>query len=120
MDSLSPEVYTALSATGYNVSYAYPQEGVSLPCVSYYEASNRESSQAGGNEFLTEVEYVIDIWGFTPEANATMANAIDVKMAGLGLKRTFSHDLYEAEVRVHHKSMRYRALIHIAQQKVYQ
>ena len=120
MDSLSPEVYAALVATGYNISYAYPQEGVSLPCVSYYEASNREHAQAGGSEYITECEYVIDIWSSNPETNATMAAAIDVKMAALGLKRTFSHDLYEADTRIHHKSMRYRGLIHIAEQKIYQ
>lgn len=120
MDSLSPEVYTALSATGYTIHYAYPQGAVTFPCVSFYEASNKEYSQAGGAEFLTECEYAIDIWGYTPETNATMGNAIDVKMAGLGLKRVFSHDLPEAETRIHHKTMRYRGIIHIAQQKIYQ
>jgi len=120
MDSLSSEVFTALSATGYNISYAYPQEGVSLPCVSFYEASNREYAQASGNEYLTEVEYSIDVWGYTPETNATMGSAIDVKMAALGLKRTFSHDLYEADTRIHHKAMRYRGIIHISEQKIYQ
>jgi hypothetical protein len=120
MDSLSPEVYAALNSTGYNISYAYPQEGVSLPCVSYYEASNREYSQAGGSEFLTECEYVIDIWSTNPETNATMGETIDVKMAALGLSRQFSHDLYEAESRIHHKSMRYRGVINIAEQKIYQ
>ena len=120
MDSLSPEVYTALSATGYTVSYAYPQDNVSLPCVSFYEASNREHGQADGNEYVTECEYVIDIWSASPETNATMALLIDTKMAALRLKRTFSHDLYEAETRIHHKTMRYRGLIHIAEQKIYQ
>ena len=120
MDSLSPEVYAALVSTGYTVSYAYPQDGVSLPCVSFYEASNREHAQAGGSEFLTEVEYTIDIWSSNPETNATMALAIDVKMAALGMKRTFSYDLYEADTRIHHKTMRYRAIIHIARQEVYQ
>jgi hypothetical protein len=120
MDSLSPEVYAALTATGYNVSYSYPQEGVSLPCVSFYEAANREHGQAGGAEYVTECEYVIDIWSSNPETNATMALAIDTKMAALRLKRTFSHDLYEAETRIHHKTMRYRALIHISQQLIYQ
>jgi hypothetical protein len=48
----------------------------------------------------------------TPEATATMGAAVDVKMATLRLKRTFSYDLYEADTRVHHKNMRYRALVH--------
>lgn len=120
MDSIQSEVYTALSGTGYTVSYAYPQEPVSFPCVSFYEALNREYGQAGGNEYITEVEYTIDIWATTPEATATMALAIDTALAALRLKRTFSHDLYEADTRTHHKNMRYRALIHISQQRIYQ
>lgn len=111
MDSLSPEVYAALISTGYNISYAYPQEGVSLPCVSYYEANNREFAQADGNEYLTEVEYIIDIWASTPETTGAMALVIDAALATLRLKRTFSHDLYETDSKIHHKNMRYRAII---------
>lgn len=120
MDSLQPEVYAALSGTGYDVYYFHPQENYSLPCVSFYESLNREYGQAGGNEYITEVEYTIDIWGSTPEATATMALSIDTALAALRLKRTFSYDLYEPEPRVHHKNMRYRALIHIDQQRIYQ
>ena len=120
MDSLQPEVYTALSSTGYTVLDLYPQGTANVPCVTWRESNNREYGQADGNEFITEVEYTIDVWEMTPETTATMAAAIDVKMAALGLKRTFSHDLYEADTRIHHKSMRYRGLIHIAQQKIYQ
>jgi hypothetical protein len=111
MDSIQSEVYTALQGTGYSVSYAYPQEGVSLPCVSFYEANNREFAQADGNEYLTEVEYTIDIWASTPETTGAMALVIDDSLAALRLKRTFSHDLYETDSKIHHKNMRYRAII---------
>lgn len=120
MDTLQTEVYTALQGTGYTVSYFYPQTGFALPTVSFYESSNREAGQADGAEYVTEVEYVVDIWASTPETTMTMALAIDTKLAALRLKRTFSHDLYETDTRIHHKSMRYRALIHIDQQKIYQ
>jgi hypothetical protein len=111
MESLQSEVYTALSSTGYAVSYFHPQEPASFPCMSFYETQNREYAQADGNEYLTEVEYTIDCWATTPEATATMGNAVDTALATLRLKRTFSYDLYEADTRVHHKNMRYRALI---------
>ena len=120
MDSLQAEVYTALSGTGYKVLYMYPQGEMKVPCVTWYESNNREYGQAGGKEFVTEVEYTIDIWAMTPEATATMASAVDTALAALRLKRTFSYDLYEQDTRVHHKNMRYRGLIHIAQQKIYQ
>lgn len=120
MDSLQAEVYTALSGTGYTVLYMYPQGETSVPCVTWYESNNREYGQADGVEFVTEVEYTIDIWATTPEATATMALAVDTALAALRLKRTFSYDLYESDTRVHHKNMRYRALIRLDEQKIYQ
>ena len=111
MESLQAEVLTALSSTGYTVLYIYPQGEANIPCITWYESNNREWAQADGNEYLTEVEYTVDCWAMTPEATATMGAAVDVKMATLRLKRTFSYDLYEADTRVHHKNMRYRALI---------
>ena len=120
MDSLSPEVYAALVSTGYQTYNAHPQSDASIPCISYREGENRDYRRAGGAEYITLVEYPIDAWAYTPEDTATMALAIDTKMAGLGLRRTFSHDLYETDTRIHHKTMRYRGLIHIAQQKIYQ
>ena len=120
MDSLQPEVYTALSGTGYTVLYMYPQGEMNVPCVTWYESNNREHGQADGVEFVTEVEYTIDIWATTPEATATMASAVDTALAALRLKRTFSYPLYESDTRVHHRNMRYRALIRLDEQKIYQ
>jgi hypothetical protein len=120
MDTLQAEVYAALSGTGYNVSYFYPQDGFTLPHITWYESNNREHAQAGGNEFTTEVEYTVDCWAATPEATATMALAVDTALAVLRCKRTFSYDLYENDTRIHHKNMRYRALIRIDEQRIYQ
>jgi hypothetical protein len=120
MDSLQPEVYTALLGTGYTVLYVYPQGTANVPCVTLRESNNREYGQVGGNEFVTEVEYTIDIWATTPEATATMALTVDTALAALRLKRTFSQDLYEQDTRVHRKNMRYRALIRLDEQRIYQ
>lgn len=111
MDSLQPEVFAALTLTGYAVAYFYPTEGMALPCISFYEANNHEYRQAGGNEYQTEVEYVVDIWAATPEATFTMAAAVDTRLAALRLKRQFAGDLFEPDTGIHHKSMRYRATI---------
>jgi hypothetical protein len=120
MDSLQPEVYAALVGTGYAVSYSYPQDGFTIPRITWYESDNREHSQAGGVEFLTEVEYTVDIWAATPEETAAMALMVDTALAVLRLKRTFSHDLYENDTRIHHKNMRYHALIRLDEQRIYQ
>ena len=120
MDSLQAEVYAALSNTGYPVSYFYPQDGFVLPQITFYESDNREFGQADGNEYITEVEYTVDLWALSPEITSAMALLVDTAMSVLRLKRTFSYDLYEQDTRVHHKNMRYRGLIHIAEQKIYQ
>ena len=120
MDTLQAEVFTALTATGVHVDYFFPQDARIIPSISFYESLNREQGQAGGVEYVTEVEYTIDLWALSPEANAALALTVDTNLAALRLKRTFSYDLYEQATRVHHKNMRYRGLIHIAQQKIYQ
>lgn len=120
MDTLQAEVNTALVATGYTISYHYPQGGIVTPMVTYYESANDVNTRADGAEALTNVAYVVDIWADTPEATATMALAIDTRLSALGLSRVFSIDLYEQDTSIHHKSMRYRGVIHIAEQKVYQ
>lgn len=111
MTSLQVEVYTALTGTDYPVAYHFPQDAA-LPRITFFENLNREWAQTDGWEAITEVEYTIDLWALTPEKTAEMALAVDEALAALGLKRTFSYDLHEQDTRVHHKHMRYRALIY--------
>lgn len=111
MQTLQPEVYAALQSTGHSISYHYPASGASLPCISFYEINNREASQADGLEYLTEVEYMVDCWAITPEETATMGAEVDAQMSALRLKRVFAYDLFEPDTGIHHKTMRYRALI---------
>lgn len=120
MDTLQAEVYAALTGTGYPIAYHFPQNSAVIPRITFYESNNREHGQADGREFVTEVEYTIDLWAMTPEQTAEMALAVDAALAALRLKRTFSFDLYETDTRVHHKNMRYRALIRIDEQRIYQ
>ena len=117
MTSLQTEVYTALTGTGYPVAYHFPQNAV-IPRITFFENLNREWGQADGEEAVTEVEYTIDLWAMEPEETAEMAEAVDSALSILRLKRTFSYDLYEQDTRVHHKNMRYRALVY--QDKIYQ
>ena len=121
MDSLQPEVYTALSRHGLHRALFVPSgRGKCAMRDVVWESNNREYGQADGDEFITEVEYTIDVWAMTPEATATMAVAVDTALSALRLKRTFSHDLYETDTRVHRKNMRYRALIRLDEQRIYQ
>lgn len=120
MQTAIPEVYTALQSICSNVDYFFPQETRAIPSISYQEAENREVSRTVDGEVLSELVYAIDLWNDTPESNITLSELVDGVMVGLGFKRTFAADLYESDTRVHHKSMRYRGVLHIGQQKIYQ
>lgn len=120
MDTLIPEVYAGLQATGKNVEYFYPSKKRGVPVITYFESNNRVFTRADGAEYATEVEYTVDIWDTTSESTSAIALLVDTQMSALGLTRTFSFDLVEGETGMHHKNMRYRGLIHIGQQRIYQ
>lgn len=110
MIDLKEYVYQTLSALDIPVHYFYPPENADLPCVSWREAENRVAAQADTNEHLTELAYVIDVWGLSAFVNGQKAAQIDTLMAGAGFRRTFAYDLYEPGTKIHHKTMRYRVI----------
>ncbi|MGI6691161.1 MAG: hypothetical protein GX916_10095 [Clostridiales bacterium] len=112
MIDLKAYVYESLTNAlgGTPVHYFYPPINGELPCVSWYEAENRQHSQADTTEYLTEVAYVIDIWSKSAMRNGEIAQTIDQAMSAAGFRRAFAYDLYEPETTIHHKTMRYRAL----------
>ena len=92
------------------VHYFYPPVGAALPCVSYYEAENQFHTQTDGDEYLTSLAYVVDIWSKSAMSNGDTADTIDTAMSAAGFQRAFSHDLFEPDTGIHHKTMRYKAL----------
>lgn len=104
-------VYDTLNtALDMPVHYFYPPIGAALPCVSYYEAENQFHEQADGEEYLTSLAYTVDIWSKSAMSNGDTADTIDTAMNAAGFRRSFSHDLFEPETGIHHKTMRYKAL----------
>lgn len=111
MVDLKPYVHETLTnALAVPVHYFYPPIDGELPCVSWYEAENRHHSQADTLEYLTEVAFVVDVWSRSAVKNSELAQTIDNAMSAAGFRRAFSHDLFEPETKIHHKTMRYRAL----------
>lgn len=112
MIDLKPYVFQTLTnALGaIPVHYFYPPIDGALPCVSWYEAENRHEAQADTIEYLTELAFVIDIWSKSAMTNGETAQTIDQAMSAAGFRRAFAHDLYEPETKIHHKTMRYRAI----------
>lgn len=112
MISLKQYVYETLSQAldPVEVFYFYPSHKAALPNVSYYEAENRTQGQADTIEYLTELAYVVDVWGRDPDQNTQIALTIDQAMSAAGFRRAFAYDLFEPDTGIYHTTMRYRAL----------
>lgn len=116
MKNLKPTVVSALKSDptltsllgGPRIYYQYPADVSEFPRITYYEADNKDYPFADELENATEIIMVVDIWnkGSTSE----IADSVDRVMNSLGFYREFAGDLYEAETRVHHKTMRFRRL----------
>lgn len=111
MNTLQARVKQLLEQTGLPVSYSYPAAWSRFPCLSWYESGNRVYAQADAREHLTELTYVVDAWADAPEALAVAGLAVDECLAEAGFRRTFAQDLYENRTRLHHRTMRYRAVV---------
>ena len=108
MIDLRPGVCHALEEiNGEDVYYNYPSNWGALPVVSYYEVNNSDFAQADGKEYLSDIAFQVDIWSKDPDMNVEKSLLIDSRLALMGLRREFSHDLFESGSGLHHRTMRY-------------
>ena len=111
MTTLQARVKALLEDTGLPVRYGYPAAWGTFPCVSWSEAGNRVLARAEGREYLTELTYAVDVWAETPEQLARAGAEIDARLAEAGLRRTSCLDLFEERPLLHHRALRYRAVL---------
>ena len=111
MNSLRKTVKRLLAGICSNVFYFYPASWVRLPCVAWRESGNRELARADGREILTECTYTVDIWSDSPQTNADLADEIMTRMSVSRLTRTYSADVFETSTRLHHRVLRFRAVV---------
>lgn len=104
---IKERVYQALSGiTEATVSYYYPEDfNLVLPAITYYELDNSALSYADDRECLSDVDIQIDI--YSRDSTTALACEVDKAMAGLDFIRAYSGDLYDAENKLQHKTMRY-------------
>lgn len=119
MRSLRDAVKELLAGVCSQVFYFYPASWIRLPCVAWRESGNRELARAGGREYLTECTYTVDIWSDSPQANAEIADEIVMRMTSARLMRTYSADVFETGTRLHHRVLRFRAVVD-ADGRIYQ
>lgn len=119
MKSLRETVKALIEGVCGQVFYFYPASWVRLPCVAWRESGNRELARADGREHLTECTYTVDIWSDSPETNAGVADEIVTRMASARLRREYSADVFETSTRMHHRVLRFRAVVD-ADGRIYQ
>lgn len=116
MVNLKPQILKLLKTIeeAKQVSFFYPEEWSDdkLPAISYYEAQNSTDIKTmDGVEHTSNIVFIFDIWAKNPGKNSTIAVELNKKLQEIGFTREMSIDLYETATKLHHKSMRYRAIV---------
>ena len=67
MISLNKDVFAKLSEIkelGFvkSVNYSYPETFSNLPCITFYEINNSIIEFSDDDEYLSEINYVVDVW----------------------------------------------------------
>ncbi|MDB5053148.1 MAG: conserved phage protein [Bacilli bacterium] len=124
MIDLKPTILTALEANAtlttilgldkFNIIPIYQtvaKDPEKYPRVTFFELSNIDPKYADDVAITSEIGYQIDVWslGSTFEAAAQ----IDLTMKSLNFKRISSQDLYESDMKIFHKAMRYETIIEL-------
>lgn len=77
-----------------------------FPRITYHELSNIPALRGDGREIASEITFAVDIW--VKKASTTaLAAAADNALSAAGFVREFAGDIYEEDLEVNHKSMRY-------------
>lgn len=112
MLNVKPDVLSALKTIEElkDVFISFPDDFTKLPCASYYEALNSIAEDADDDEYLSEIIFVIDIWGETSSITSALAIKVDAAMKTISFRREFSADIDDSQSSIRHKSMRYRLI----------
>ena len=81
-----------------------------FPCAVIYESGNAVQARCDGRAHLHALEYTVEIWAFSLGETHALSVRADEALASLGLSRSACTDLYDEDLRVHRRVMRYRAL----------
>jgi len=107
-----PLVWSTLETVeGFKKVFAsFPTSFTQLPCISFYEVFNGIASAADDDEYLSEIVFMVDLWGNPVDELDELAIEVDAAMKGIGFIREFSADVNDADSDVIHKTMRFKLL----------
>ena len=110
MINKSRDIQAALSAIPEvkKVSLAYPDSFADLPRVSFFEANNSPAEFSDDCEYLSELNFQIDVWAEKWDDVYDIAIDVDDAMSGIGFTREFSADVPDDQSNIKHKTMRYQ------------
>ena len=93
-----------------DVFWWYPSSSsfAALPVISYYEAVNIPAQMGDNREYLSEQQFVVDVWGKTSDEADGIAAGVDAALAGIGCVREFCADVRDDNAAARHKSMRFQ------------
>lgn len=91
-----------------SVSYSYPETFTNLPCITFYEANNSITEFTEDDEYLSEINYVIDIWDSLYENINNIAIKVNEKLKEIGFIREVSYDVPSENIK--HKFTRFKII----------
>lgn len=110
MPDLTPQLRALLQAIIPCAQGQYPVQEAAFPCAVIYESGNAVQARCDGRAHLHALEYTVEIWAFSLGETHALSVRADEALASLGLSRSACTDLYDEDLRVHRRVMRYRAL----------
>lgn len=78
-----------------------------FPRVTYFELNNFDNDYADDTAISSDISYQFSIWTKNAAQLAPIGMQIDLTMKSLNFKRTSSIDMYEDDVGVFHRAMRF-------------
>ena len=76
------------------------------PRITLFEVTNYDAAFADDVSIMADVIIQIDVW--SKSSTSSIAGEVDKTMKEFGWSRTSAADLYEEDVGVYHKALRYR------------
>jgi len=77
-----------------------------FPRITFFELDNSDSDFADDSAYASDVRLQIDVWSLG--STSAISGEVDKTMKQQGWARTSAPDLYEPDIKVYHKALRYR------------
>ena len=111
MISLNKEIFNKLSEIKElgivkSVNYSYPETFSNLPCITFYEVNNSTVEFSDDDEYLSEINYVVDVWANDYEQLNSVSIKVNENMKEIGFIRELSYDVPNENIK--HKFMRFK------------